>query len=179
MNYTEFNEEVFYTTDSITCVDEQSIDFLKSKAANNRRKRARLCTHLSPEDVLHEMLIVHCKGTYVQPHKHIGKSESFHIIEGSLGVVVFDDSGKIIKVIHMGDPSLGLVIYYRLSDSFYHSVVPLSDIVVFHETTNGPFKREDIVLAPWAPGEEEAEEAERYFKMILPQLGPITKLIQQ
>ena len=179
MNIKEFSEEVFYTQDLITCVNQESIDFLKSKARKNLRKRARLCTHLGVNELLHEMLIVHFKGLYVQPHKHIGKSESFHIIEGSLGIVVFDDSGQIIKVIHMGDLASGLVFYYRLSDCFFHSVIPLSDIVVFHETTNGPFRKEDVVLAPWAPREEETEEAQRYFKTILPQLGPITNLILQ
>lgn len=177
MNVKEFNEEVFYSKDLITCVNQQSIDFLKSKAMKNRRKRARLCTHLEVSDALHEMLIVHFKGTYVQPHKHIGKSESFHMIEGSLGVVIFNGSGKILQVVHMGEPSSGLIFYYRLSESYFHSVVPLTDIVVFHETTNGPFKREDMVSAPWAPREEEVEKAERYFKSILPQLGPITHLV--
>ena len=178
MNVTEFNEEVFYTKDAITCINQQSIDFLKSKAKNNRRKRARLCTHPGIDDALHEMLIVHFKGTYVQPHKHIMKSESFHIIEGSLGVVIFDDSGGVIQVVHMGEASSGLMFYYRLSESYFHSVIPLTETVVFHETTNGPFKREDMVSAPWAPKEEETEDAEIYFKSILPQLGPITNLVE-
>ena len=177
MNFKKYNEEVFYTKESIICVNQEIIDFLKAKASNNLRKRARLCTHLGIDDVLHEMLIVHFKGTYVQPHKHIGKSESFHMIEGALGVVIFDDTGKILQVIHMGEPSSGLMFYYRLSESYFHSVIPLTETVVFHETTNGPFKREDMISAPWAPREEEAEEAEIYFKSILPQLGAITNLV--
>ncbi len=177
MNFEEFNEEVFYSKEPITCVNQQSIDFLKLKAKNNLRKRARLCTHLGVNELLHEMLIVHFKGLYVQPHKHIGKSESFHIIEGSLGIIIFDDSGKVIQVIHMGEVSSDLIFYYRLSEGYFHSIVPLTETVVFHETTNGPFKREDTIWAPWAPEEEEEEEASRYFKKIMPQLGPITSLI--
>ena len=26
-----------------------------------------------------------------------------------------------------------------------------SDVLVFHETTNGPFDRKDTVFAPWSP----------------------------
>jgi cupin fold WbuC family metalloprotein len=177
MNFTEFNEEVFYTNTPITCVDRKGLDFLRSKAAANQRKRARLCTHPDVENALHEMLIVHHSGLYVQPHKHIRKSESFHIIDGALAVVIFDDEGNINKVIHMGDLSTDLVFYYRLSEGIYHSVIPLSDTVVFHETTNGPFRREDMVLAPWAPEEEDEVEAEKYFKSIIPQLGSLADLI--
>lgn len=36
------------------------------------------------------MLIVMAKGSYIRPHKHKNKSESFHIIEGLLDVIVFD-----------------------------------------------------------------------------------------
>jgi cupin fold WbuC family metalloprotein len=170
MNFEKFNEEVFYSKDVITSVNQESIDFLKSKAMKNSRKRARLCTHPGVNDLLHEMLIVHFKGLYVQPHKHIGKSESFHIIEGELSVVIFDESGKILQVIHMGEPASGRMFYYRLSESYFHSVVPLSEIVVFHEITNGPFKREDMVLAPWAPVEDRTEEGALYLKHLFSKL---------
>ena len=42
-------------------------------------------------------------------------------------------------------------LYYRLSESLFHTVVPLSDYIVFHEVTNGPFKKEDMFLPEWAP----------------------------
>lgn len=154
VNFTEINEEVLVTTDSIAEVTKDDIQWLKEKALTNKRERIRLCAHLSTENAVHEMLIVHTKGTYIPPHKHPGKSESFHMIEGDLDIVVFDDQGDIFQVITMGEYSTGARFFWRLSESNYHMVIPRSDIIVFHETTAGPFVLETSKnLAPWAPSE--------------------------
>ena len=57
----------------------------------NPRQRARYCTHSLVDDEVHEMVIYHKEGTYIRPHKHIGKTESFHLIDGEADVVFFDD----------------------------------------------------------------------------------------
>jgi cupin fold WbuC family metalloprotein len=97
------------------------------------------------------MLIVHERGAYVRPHKHTGKTESAHIIEGLVDVVMFDDSGRIESVIRMGDYASGRIFYYRMAIPVFHTLIIRSDVLVFHETTNGPFDRGDAVFAPWAP----------------------------
>ncbi len=155
MKFKVINKEVLYALDAFTNVDGGDIELLKDKASKNPRKRIRFCAHKDTNDTLHEMLIIHSKGAYVRPHKHLNKSESFHIIEGKLKVVVFDEEGGVVESINMGEYSTGDVFYYRLSENCFHTVVPISDIVVFHETTNGPFEREDIIFAPWAPKEDE------------------------
>ncbi len=155
MKFKVINKEVLYVLDNFTNVNGGDIELLKDKASKNPRRRIRICAHKDTEDTLHEMLIIHSKGAYVRPHKHLNKSESFHIIEGHLEIVIFDEAGSIDKVINMGDYASGNIFYYRLSESCFHTVVPISDIVVFHETTNGPFKREDTIFAPWAPKEDD------------------------
>lgn len=158
VNFTEFNEEVLITTDSIANVTKDDVQWLKRKALANTRERVRLCAHRSNDDAVHEMLIVHTKGTYVPPHKHPGKSESFHMIEGDLDVVVFDNDGNILQVINMGEYGSGSRFYWRLSDSNYHMVIPRSEVVVFHETTSGPFILETSKsLAPWCPDEQDKQ----------------------
>ena len=77
------NPEVYYSDDAIVAVDDATIAELKRLAAQNPRLRSRLCTHPDPSDGLHEMLIVHHREAYVRPHKHLGKPESFHVIEGT------------------------------------------------------------------------------------------------
>ena len=151
MNYKEINKEVLYTTDAITTVNSRDMDMLKGMAAGNPRKRIRLCCHEDVENTLHEMLIVHARGAYVQPHKHTTKSESFNIIKGKLKVVIFNDDGSILKVVAMGEYNSGEAFYYRLTKDYFHTVIPMSPWVLFHETTNGPFNRKDTVFAPWAP----------------------------
>lgn len=155
MRTKEFNQEVLFADERIVKVGSKEIEFLKKKASYNIRQRMRLCTHRDIADRLHEMLIVHQKDTYVRPHKHQNKIESFHIIEGAVDVILFDDDGNIIEVIRMGDYSSGSHFYYRISDPYYHTLLIKSDVLVFHETTNGPFNRSDTIFAPWAPEESD------------------------
>ena len=36
-------------------------------------------------------------------------------------------------------------------------------MLVFHEVTSGPFNRNDTVLAPWAPSEENKKKTDQYI----------------
>ena len=163
LNFEKINDEVLYSTDPITRTDDDDIRQLVSMALDNPRRRIRLCAHPDTDDTLHEMLIVHCRGNYVPPHRHRAKSESFHMIEGALTVVIFEDDGAVAEVIPMAPRGGDGVFFYRLSDCRYHTVVPTTDFVVFHEITNGPFQREDMEFAPWAPGEDAPPPAQREF----------------
>lgn len=149
------NPEVITTTADITTAGPEEISLLRAMAAANPRGRARLCAHRDDDDLLHEMLIVLTGGTYIPPHRHNGKSESFHLIEGSLTVVVFDEDGTRLRRIDLAAPGQGRSFFYRLAAPFYHTVIPTSDFAVFHETTNGPFRRKETAYAPWAPGEND------------------------
>jgi len=134
-----------------------------------------LCTHRNTEDLLHEMFIVHTRDAYIRPHKHLGKPESFHIIEGTVDVFVFEEDGRVREVIKMGEYLSGRPFYYRINDPLYHTLIIRSDVLVFHETTSGPFNRADAIFAPWAPEESNPvgyevfmgkllQAAEKFFK---------------
>ncbi len=164
MNFKAINEEVLYTMDAFTNVNGGDIELLKAKASKNPRKRIRFCAHKDTNDTLHEMIIVHSKGAYVRPHKHVNKSESFHMIEGKIKIVIFENDGEIKETILLGDPSSGEVFFFRISESFFHTVISLSETVVFHETTNGPFIKEDTIFAEWAPPEEDSEGQSLFLK---------------
>lgn len=172
MNYTVVNEEVLYSTESVTRLNQTDIDLLKGLASKNQRKRIRLCLHPNTEDHLHEMIIIHSRGAYVRPHKHVGKSESFHVVEGRLRVYFFEDDGQVKDIITMGQPGWSEIFYYRLSGSWFHTLVPISEMVVFHETTNGPFIKERTVFAPWAPREDDYVAQKSYLEKLLMQRSP-------
>ena len=155
MHSIKFNDEVLYTDDPVVQVSRADIQGLKQAALGNPRRRIRLCGHRDVDATLHEMLIVHTRDTYVRPHKHLGKSESFHVIEGLADIVVFDDSGNVTAVVPMGDYGSGRKFFYRLTDPCFHTLLISSDFFVFHETTNGPFVRADTVFAPWAPEDDD------------------------
>jgi cupin fold WbuC family metalloprotein len=165
--YRTQSQEVLYTTESITFVGAADIAHFKELARQNPRKRVRLCTHPSETDALHEMLIVRGGGSYVQPHSHPGNSEAFHIIDGDLTVVIFNDDGSVAQRIPMGQSGSGRTFYYRLSLPLYHTVIVESDYAVFHEVTNGPFRLGETRFAAWAPGPNDDQETIfQYLHMI-------------
>ena len=93
MQFKEINSEVLVANGPLTQVGREDIELLKKKAAENPRRRSRICAHRENDDRIHEMLIVLAADCYIRPHKHFGKSESLHLIEGSASAVFFDDAG--------------------------------------------------------------------------------------
>jgi cupin fold WbuC family metalloprotein len=143
--------DVFYSETALVTVTPDDLAFLKAEAARSPRLRSRLCAHPDPGAGVHEMVIVHHRDTYVRPHHHVGKSESFHLMEGRALVILFAGDGAIERVIPVGDAARGGVSYFRMPEHVVHSFVIESEWLVFHETTAGPFDRSQTVFAGWAP----------------------------
>jgi len=152
-----FNEEVYFTKDDVVKVKRSIINFLKSKSLKNKRKRIRLCAHKNIKDELHEMFIVHNKGIYIRPHKHL-KEESLHVISGRADIILLNENGSIKNLIHIGEYSSGNDFYFRLPPSYYHTMIIKSDFLIFHETKAGPFDKKNTTFAPWAPEETDIEK---------------------
>ena len=155
--------EVFQADERVVQVNAAVIDRIKQQASSVPRRRARLCVHKSTDDRLHEMLIAMARGIYIRPHKHLGKSESFHIIEGAADIVFFDEDGNVDEVLRT---SAGGVFYFRNDEPRYHTQIITSDFLVVHEITNGPFNRADTVFAPWAPDETDAGAVAAYWEKL-------------
>ena len=149
--------EVFRNDKDIEEVGDDWLVRLKRAASESPLRRSRLCLHRNNDDHVQEMVIALCKDVLFRPHCHLRKSESFHMIEGELYVLIFDGKGEIIRTVHMGPPGSGRRFFYRLNVSAWHAILPRSEYVIFHETTDGPFKPHDTPrFAPWAPEEPEA-----------------------
>ena len=166
MKTVEINEEVLYVTDDIVEVTADDIAWLKQKASSNARKRIRICAHRDVVDRSHEMLIVHTKGVYTRPQKHLTTAESFHVVEGVADVVIFTDTGDIERVVPMGEYGSGRALFCRIDRPLFHSLIVRSDYFVFKETKNGPYRPEESVFASWSP-EEGHVEAVREFMVRL------------
>jgi cupin fold WbuC family metalloprotein len=166
MNLRKVNDEVFIAEDAIVRFGDEEIDFVKRQARASPRKRARICAHRTNDDALHEMLIALASTTYIHPHRHLDKAESFHVIEGEVDVAIFDGAGSVVDVIALGPVGSGRRFFYRLSDSAFHTLLIRSDVLVIHEVTNGPFAPGKTVLAPFAPSEDEADEAIEYMTRV-------------
>jgi cupin fold WbuC family metalloprotein len=144
---------VFYNSEMVAEVGEAWYEKLKRCAYEADMKRARFCLHHNPDDPLHEMIIVFHRDTVIRPHRHRGKSESFHLIFGELDIVLFDDAGQASRVVQLGNQSSGKAQVYRLDGPAWHSVIVRTEYAAIHEVTNGPFRADESDFAPWAPTE--------------------------
>ena len=147
----KINTNSLYNSDNIFVLDPKLLTYLKKKALKSNLKRFRYCLHHSNEHLTHEMIIVFHKDTILRPHRHpLGRSESYHIIEGSMNVYFFDDNGKVIKGIKLEERNNNNPFFYRLSSHTWHLPVPTSEFMIYHETLTGPFVSElDIEYPLW------------------------------
>ena len=160
------NDEVYVADEPIVRFGPGEVAFVKERALSSPRRRARICAHASNDDALHEMLIAISRDSYIHPHRHVGKAESFHIVEGKVDVAIFDDAGALADVVSLGDPSTGRQFYYRLSTSAFHTLLIRTELLVVHEVTSGPFDRTRTVLAPFAPSEDQADQMRDYVARV-------------
>jgi cupin fold WbuC family metalloprotein len=147
---------VFAATGPIVTLSGKSTQQVTAALAQSTKGRARICAHPGADDRVHEMIIVLACGSYIQPHRHHDKSESFHIIEGELDIVVFDEGGNVTQTIPMGPYGGERAFFYRMNASLFHTVIVRTPHVIFHETTTGPFRTGDAEFAPWAPKPDDA-----------------------
>lgn len=161
------NKEVFFNKEDIFVLDEYKISQLIACAQGNERKTARICMHKSADEQLHQMIIVHFKGNYVRPHRHPAKIESFHLIKGSLLVGVFDEAGNLTDRMVLDDNGDQPTMVARIARNIYHTVIPLTKVVIFHEITNGPFTgHNDSEFAEWAPEPDDKEKIRNFLRKI-------------
>jgi cupin fold WbuC family metalloprotein len=159
--------EVIFNTADIVKIDDSLISSLKAQAESNLRKRTRFCLHKDLTDKLHQMVIALSQKGYVRPHKHPNKIESFHIIEGALMLFIFDDQGKIIERFKMGEKGGGDCFVCRIEKGYWHTLVPITDFVVVHEITNGPFTNTNNSVFPnWAPEEGDVDRVNWFLSKL-------------
>jgi len=165
-NLRDTSNGIFYADQDFSVFDAGVIRFLKGVAGSIDRRRARVCAHPSPEAEQHDMLIVSHRDTYVAPHRHLSKSESFLIIEGAADVILFSEDGDVTERFLMGQPDAGLPFFYRMPERLYHSLWIESEFLVFVESTKGPFLRGETEFAPWAPDPNATAEGQAYLQSL-------------
>jgi len=153
----QLSPEVIVATDAFTSLTDDIVRTLKRGSVSAERGRMRFCAHQTAEDPLHEMLISLARTTYIRPHRHSGKSESVHVVEGCGDLVRFDEAGGLVDVLRIAPHGSGRCFYYRMATPQYHMLIVRTDVLVVHETTNGPFRPDDTEFAPWAPEEGNIE----------------------
>ena len=123
------SDEIEFNSQDLVFLDSGWIDRAKSIAYKNKKKKFRTCIHFDESDDVHEMFIVHCKETYVRPHKHIRRYESLQILEGVGTVIMFSDHGEITQVETVGDISSPYPFYYYMRRAVYHTILIHTDFL--------------------------------------------------
>ncbi|MBI4676458.1 MAG: cupin fold metalloprotein, WbuC family [Elusimicrobia bacterium] len=152
----------FFCKGGSLAVGNRLLGQLREYARARGGANVRLCLHEGPRASFHEMIILEHRGRYRRPHKHPSKHESLHLVEGELGVFVFGEDGGLACGERLD--GRGSFLFWIEPDA-YHSVVPLSEVVIYHECKPGPFLRDsDNVSAPWAPDGSDPEAAQAYLE---------------
>jgi UDP-glucose 4-epimerase len=149
----EASPGVFVSLETVIRTGQREIDFIKSQAAQSVKRRARIRFHKELDAPVQEMIIAARSDGYIIPHKHDLKSESFQMIEGEMDVLIFNEGGALTEVIEMGGDVFNRKIYCRIPENLFHTIIIRSECAIFLEVTDGPFRKEETIVAPWAPQE--------------------------
>lgn len=141
------NERVFYSKLEDSKLSKQQIILFKELSIINNQGVTRICLHQSDSSSLHEMIMVHTKPAKIGPLKQDKASISYHIIDGSIEVKIYDELENIkklytLKNLSFSDDELNSI---RIKPNDYRTVSSLSNYAIFLEITNGPFEDNDTL----------------------------------
>ncbi|GAB6057726.1 WbuC family cupin fold metalloprotein [Desulfonatronum parangueonense] len=143
-------------------VDARLLRQKATDAARNPRLREIHILHAGDEDPMHRMLNALQPGTYARPHRHLHppKSEGFVILQGSAGVVVFDQTPdgireeRVLLDRERGDFAVDV------RAGVWHTILALAPDTVIYEVKPGPYApATDKDFAPWAPPADSVDAA--------------------
>ena len=154
-----------------TLIDNLLLDKTSEAAAASPRRRKNYNFHTPEAEGANRLLNAVEPGSYIQPHRHFdpNKDETFVVVRGRLGLVLFDAAGGVAHTATLEPGSA--VVGANVPHGTYHTLVSLRPGSVFFEAKAGPYAPiSDSERAPWAPREGEAgaadylAELERLFR---------------
>jgi cupin fold WbuC family metalloprotein len=158
----ELSSAVEAATSPIVLLDRALIERVIARAKVAPRRRDRVLLHRSAEESLHEMLIALPRESCDIPHMNFRSGKSFHVVHGSMVVMVFSDDGSSVTPYRADTDSCTAAKMVRLNDPYYHTIISLTDYVVFVETNMGPFTGNKF--APWAPLDMDSEAGRQFVE---------------
>lgn len=151
----------------IRYIDIALLDEVSAEASNSPRGRKNRNFHSDDGEPAHRLLNAIEPGSYIMPHRHLdpNKGETMVVLRGALGLVTFDDTGKVVetaKVSHGGTP-MGM----NIPSGTWHTVFALEPGTVFLEAKAGPYlplTAEE--KATWAPAEGDVGAADFLMRLM-------------
>ena len=100
----------------------------------------RICMHKNIKQNLHSMINVLLKRHEYFYSVHINTDEVYHIIEGELLIIYFEN--KIKKKILLNSNNK----LFIMQKKTVHTTIPITKYCVIHETRIGPFDKKDNIF---------------------------------
>ncbi len=153
----------------LTRIDQHLFDQVALEAQQIPRLRLNHNFH-QESDLVQRFLNVLQPGSYVRPHRHRreqpgGGFECFLVLQGSIGLLLFDRNGQVIGMEELGaaGPTRGI----ELAGDQFHSLVALSSDSVLFELKQGPYRPsadKDFLKGFPLEGTAEARQQERRWR---------------
>ena len=144
-------------------IDKHLLDHLSAQARSNPRLRKNHNLHPADDFCCHRLFNAIEPGSYIRPHRHLDpvKDETFVIVRGRLGVIMFDEEGQVAGTALLA-PGEG-AIAVDIPHGRFHTPVSLDAGTIFFEAKAGPYlPLADGEKANWAP-EDGTPEAAAYL----------------
>ncbi len=136
--------QVKFNKKKILLIDNKFIKEIFKK----KFKKYRICLHENEKSNTQENIVFTRGFNYFRTHKHPKKVwESYNVIKGKLNVYLLNNNGKLIKKISLQQNSRDskLPFFYKLSQSMFHLVLPISKETVWQEVTSGKYSKPGFV----------------------------------
>jgi cupin fold WbuC family metalloprotein len=156
------SKAIFFDT-SIATIFKEDIEHIKRLADQDPKKRARFCLHRTTDDSPQEMILALCREVYIPPHRQQNQRKSYTLQEGKIRVAFFTETGSIDKTIDLSAEDDSLPFYIRFDSGQWHTVLALSEVVVYSEVMSGEFQ---VEFATWALNSNNTVEVDRFISTL-------------
>ena len=150
-------------------ITTELIDKVIEEARNSPRLRMNYNFHPELSDPVQRLLNALEPWTYIRPHKHTTKEESFVLLRGIILAVSFNDDGTIRDhaVLSQETGILGI----EFEENTFHMLTSLETGSAVYEIKEGPFiPHTEGSSASWSP-KEGTPEAKGFLAKIFDELG--------
>jgi cupin fold WbuC family metalloprotein len=147
-------------------INRQLLDELTVAAQESPRLRKNWNIHPADDFPAHRLLNAMEPSSYIRPHRHLDplKDETFMIVRGKLGILVFDDAGTVKEKVLLD--AEGESIGADIPAGLFHTAVSLESGTIFFEAKAGPYTPlQDGEKPSWAP-EDGSVGAESYLALL-------------
>lgn len=147
-------------------ISEELLNKVTQEALESPRLRMNYNFHTSMDAPVHRMLNALEPGTYLPPHRHSDKEETYLVLRGRLVAFFFNDEGEVIEksILNPKSGMYGL----EIPVGVWHSIISLESGTVIFEVKKGPYQplpAEDV--ASWAPAPADSEQVKAFMDKLL------------